>query len=276
MTAPEGSSGHAIAGDKPGDVGGHPAIMADVEEVEVVVAHNECATLRVGEVFLKIDGDQARTDIEVEAMAMAPIPTPRVLWRKPPVLALAALPGTALGRLGEPSAASPGAWAAAGAAARTLHEAPLPPWPGRSLDEIASRLDGECEWLVANGVLPANLVAVNRRVAEAALRPWTPVFTHGDLQVAHVFIDGDEVTGVLDWTEAGAGDALFDLAILTLGHEEHLGDVLAGYGTDADVDIEVIRAWWSLRSLVAVRWLAEHGFDPSAPGCEIDVLKSRM
>jgi hypothetical protein len=104
--------------------------MADVEKVEVVVAHNERATLRVGDVFLKIDADQTRTDVEVEAMAMAPVPTPEVLWRKPPVLALAAVPGTALGRLGEPSAASQ----AAGAAARKLHDAPLPPWPGPGLD----------------------------------------------------------------------------------------------------------------------------------------------
>ena len=41
---------------------------------------------------------------------------------------------------------------------------------------------------------------------------------HGDLQVAHVFVDGDEVTGVLDWSEAGQGDAMYDLASLTLGH----------------------------------------------------------
>ncbi len=254
--------------------------MAGVEEVEVVVAHNERATVRVGDVFLKIDADQARIDVEVKAMAMAPVPTPRVLWRKPPVLALAAVGGTALGRLGEPSAASPAAWAAAGAAARMLHDAPLPPWPGQhsnrgqSLDAIASHLDGECEWLVTNGVLPADLVTRNRQVAEAALRPWTPVFTHGDLQSAHVFIDGDEVTGVIDWSEAGQGDALFDLAILTLGHEEHLGDVVAGYGTG--VDLDVIRAWWSLRSLGAVRWLVEHGFDPFSPGGEVDVLRSRL
>ena len=144
--------------------------MAGVEEVEVVVAHNERATLRVGDVFLKIDADQTRTDVEVEAMALAPIPTPEVLWRKPPVLALAALRGTALGRLGQPSAASP-AWAAAGAAVRMLHDAPLPPWPGESLEEIESDLAGECEWLIANGVLPADLVTRNRRVAEAAFRP---------------------------------------------------------------------------------------------------------
>jgi len=243
--------------------------MVDVEEVEVVVAHNERATLRVGDVFLKIDADQTRTDVEVEAMALAPIPTPEVLWRKPPVLALAALGGTALGRLGEPSTATAAAWAAAGAAVRMLHDAPLPPWPGRSLDELASDLDGECAWLITNDVLPRDVVTRNRRVAEVALRPWTPVFTHGDLQVAHVFVEGDEITGVIDWSDACQGDALFDLAILTLGHEERLGDVTAGYGTDVDRDL--IRAWWSLRSLRAVRWLVEHGFDP-AP--EVAVLRA--
>ena len=247
--------------------------MADVEEVEVVVAHNERATLRVGDVFLKIDADQARIDVEVEAMALAPIPTPEILWRKPPVLALAALPGTALGRLGQPSTASSAAWAAAGAAARMLHNAP-PPWAGQSLDAMAVELDSECEWLVTNGVLPTDMVTRNRRIAEAALRPWTPVFTHGDLQVDHVFVDGDKITGVVDWSEACRGDALYDLAVLTLGHQEHLGDVVAGYGTG--VDLDVIRAWWSLRSLCGVRWLAEHGFDPFTPGCEVDVLRSRM
>ncbi len=249
--------------------------MADVEEVEVVVAHSERVTLRVGDVFLKIDADQTNIDVEVEAMALAPVPTPEILWRKPPVLAIAALPGTALGRLGEPSTASPAAWAAAGAAIRMLHDAPLPPWPGRSSrDEIAADLDGECEWLITSGVLPTDLVTRNREIAETALRPWTPVFTHGDLQITHVFVDGDKVTGIIDWSEASQGDAMYDLAILTLGHEEHLADVAAGYG--ADVDLDVIRAWWSLRSLLASRWLIEHGFDPNSPGCEFDVLRSRM
>jgi len=248
--------------------------MADVAEVEVVVAHSERATLRVGDVFLKVDGDQTRTDVEVEAMAMAPVPTPAVLWRKPPVLALAAVPGTALGRLGEPSTASPAAWAAAGAAARMLHDAPLPPWPGRSLDRIASDLDAECGWLVTNGVLPIDLVTRNRRIAEAALRPWTPAFIHGDLQVDHVFIAGDEVTGVVDWSEASQGDAHFDLATLTLGHQEHLDDVVAGYG--ADVDLDLIRAWWSLRCLLNIRWLVDHGYGSPDEFPEVAVLRSRM
>lgn len=249
-------------------------MIADVEEVEVVVAHGERATLRVGDVFLKIDPDQARIDLEVEAMAIAPVPTPEILWRKPPVLALAAVPGTALGRLEEPSTASPAAWAAAGAAVRTLHDGPLPPCQGRSVDDLATRLDGECGWLIANDVLPAEVVTRNRRLAETVLRPWTPVFIHGDLQITHVFVDGDEVTGIIDWSEASQGDALFDLATLTLAHEEHLDDVIAGYGTDVDRDL--IRAWWSWRCLVVVRWLVKAGYGSPEEFPEVAVLRSHM
>ncbi|EXG82657.1 phosphotransferase family protein [Cryptosporangium arvum] len=245
-----------------------------MDEVEIVVAHRQRATLRVGDVFVKLDGDPAHAEIEVRAMALAPIPTPPVLWHRPPALAIAAVPGTALGVLGEPSAASPAAWAAAGAALRRLHEAPPPPWPGRRLDDLAAELERECAWLLAHGALPAEVIRRNREIAGAALRPWHPAFIHGDLQITHVFVDGDAVTGVIDWSEAAPGDAHYDLAILTLGHPERLDDLLAGYGADADRD--VIRAWWSHRSLVASRWLIEHGFDPDAPGCEFDVLRAQL
>jgi hypothetical protein len=70
-------------------------MMVDVNELQVVVAHRDSATLRVGDMFLKIGADYARTDAEVEAIAMAPVPTPEILWRRPPVLALGALRGRA-------------------------------------------------------------------------------------------------------------------------------------------------------------------------------------
>ncbi|MFB7251133.1 phosphotransferase family protein [Microbacterium sp. NPDC056234] len=245
-----------------------------MDAVEVIVAHSQRATLRVGDVFLKVDGDRAHADIEMKAMALAPIPTPAIRWHEPPVLAISAVPGRALGVLGEPSTASAAAWAAAGAAIRKLHDAPLPPWPGPRVEDLRAELETECAWLLAHAPLSADVIAHNRAIAEVALRPWKPVFTHGDLQITHVFVDGDEVTGVIDWSEAAPGDAMFDLAILTLGHEERLEDLLVGYG--ADVDRDVIRAWWSLRSLVASRWLIEHGFDPDSPGAEFDVLRARM
>ena len=246
-----------------------------MEPVEVVVAHDESVTLRVGDVFLKVDGDQARSDREVEAMRLAPVPTPEVRWRQPPVLALGALPGTPIARLGHPSTASAESWRAAGAALRRLHDAPVPSWAGRTPDAAATALEEECAWLLANQVLPASLVTANRRIAEAVLEPWTPVFAHNDLQVAHVFVADEAVTGVIDWTEAGPGDPRYDLATLTLGHRDHLADVLDGYGRDVAIDLEVISGWWSWRSLTAIRWLAGHGFDPEQPGCEVDVLRAQ-
>jgi aminoglycoside phosphotransferase (APT) family kinase protein len=191
-----------------------------------------------------------------------------VLWRNPPVLALAAVRGAPLGRAGTP----PAAWAAAGAALRALHDAPLPPWPGKPISELAGRLARACEWLVANAVLPADVVARTSRLAGAALRPYTPVFTHGDLHAEHVYANDDEIAGILDWSEASQGDALYDLATLTLGHEEHLDDVLAGYGAEADR--ELIRAWWAWRCLVVVRWLYENGYGPPETYPEVAVLRS--
>lgn len=245
---------------------------ASMDLVEVVLANNDRVTLRVGDTFLKVDADHARTDREVEALSLAPVPTPRVLWRKPPVLALAAVPGQTLGRLGRRSTASPAAWSAVGETLRTLHDAPLPPWPAKDVDILGSRLAAEADWLVANEVLPAEVAARNCQLAQTALRPWKPVFIHGDLHLEHVLVDGDEVTGILDWSEARRGDALYDIATLTLANEEHLDDVIAGYG--GDVDRDVIRAWSALRCILGVRWLFENGYGPPEDYPEVAVLRS--
>lgn len=98
------------------------------------------------------------------------------------------------------------------------------------------------------------------------------MFTHGDLHAAHVLVRDNKVTGILDWSEASRGDALFDLATLTFAHPEHLDDVLAGYGTEVDRDM--IRAWRSWRCLVAIRWLFENGYGSPDTYPEVKVLRS--
>lgn len=237
--------------------------LGDLPEVQVVVAHQARATLRVGDVFLKVDPDRAGIDAEVAAMASAAVPTPRVVWRRHPVLAIELVPGTALGTFGHPSPVGRASWAAAGAAVRAIHETPLPvPAPAGPTGTLAQRLDEACEWVLAHDVVPAEVVDRNRRLASLVLRPSTPVFTHGDLQPDHVFVADDHVTGVIDWSGAGPGDPVLDVAVLTLGHPQHLADVAAGYG--GDVDLDVVRAWWSYRSLTAIPWLADHGF--GSPG----------
>ena len=253
---------------------------ATVPAVDVVLQNNDRVTVRVGETFLKIDADGDRSAREVEAMSVAPVPTAEVLWRKAPVLALAAVPGVPLAVPGQPSLASSDAWAAVGAAVRRLHDAPLPPWATPytnaarwvSVEALARPLGHECEWLVANGVLSAEVVDRNRRRAEGVLRQWRPVFIHGDLHVLHVFVDGDSVSGILDWSEAAPGDAAFDLASLTLAHPERLDDVLDGYGRD--IDRRLVESWWSYRSLTAVRWLMENDYGPPESYQEVTMLRS--
>jgi aminoglycoside phosphotransferase (APT) family kinase protein len=253
---------------------------AIVNPVDVVLANNDRVTVRVDDVFLKIDADPQRSAREVHAMSLAPVPTAEVLWHEPPVLALGALRGAPVDLPGQASIASPGAWAAVGVAIRRLHEAPLPPWTApytnaarwASVETLAASLAQECEWLTRHEVLSAEIVDRNRRRAENVLRQWRPAFIHGDLHVMHVFTEGESVTGILDWSEAAPGDATFDLASLTLAHPERLDDVLTGYGDD--IDRSLVEAWWSYRCLTGVRWLVENGYGPPEEYPEVAMLRS--
>jgi hypothetical protein len=102
------------------------------------------------------------------------------------------------------------------------------------------------------------------------------VFTHGDLQITHVFVDGDEITGIIDWSEAGRGDALFGLATLTLGRgapRRHRRRLWNRRRPRRDPP-EVVVAKPAGGSPAG----RAHGFAPSAPGCrrvEIPAVRLR-
>lgn len=241
--------------------------------LEVLSAHHERAVLAVDDVVLKIDGDAAHLAVEVEAMDLAVgVPTPEVLWCRPPVLALRRLRGGPLGTLGADLTTPASAWEAAGVVVRQLHERPLPPWRGWREPESSAYLDECVGWLVDRRVVDRAILDAAAAAVAAALRPYPLVFTHGDCQPAHVFVDGDEVVGLIDWSDACQGDALFDLAVLTVGFEDRLDDVLRGYG-DEDADRDVIRGWWAFRRVAAVRWMVEHRMDASG---DIAVLEATM
>ena len=156
----------------------------------------------------------------------------------------------------------------------------MPPWPTpytnaarwESVLALEATLDAECDWLVTHRVLPTDVVEINRTRARSVLQPWRPVFIHGDLHVEHVLIEGVQVTGLLDWSEAAPGDAAFDLASLTLAHPDRLDDLLAGYGDEADRDR--IHGWWSYRCLTVVRWLIENDYGPPDDYPEVAMLQS--
>jgi hypothetical protein len=228
----------------------------DPAQVEVVLAHQERVTVRVGDVFLKIDADDERLRTEVAALTTVSVPCPPLLWCRPHVVALQAIAGEPLALLGSPSAFGAGAWQAAGAVARLIHAMAPPAWARPSVEP---ELDRESAWLVDRGLASVDVDDRMTAFAAAAMRPFEPAFVHGDYQAAHVFVEGDVVTGVIDWSDAGLGDPLADLAVLTNGHSEWLPAVVEGYGRDVDRDAVV--GWWAIRKLRSVRWMLEHGFD---------------
>jgi aminoglycoside phosphotransferase (APT) family kinase protein len=230
-----------------------------MDQVDIVVSHQERLTARVGNTYVKVDAAAWRLAREVDAMALVTVPTPDVLWHHDNVLGLREVRGSQLGRLGEPSMASAAVWAEAGALAREIHALPLPPWSGWDADEFSGFIEGECGWLVDHGVISSAVARSAMARTEPALQPFDMVFTHGDYQPAHVLHERGSITGIIDWADACSGAAAFDLAVLTVGHEERTADVLAGYG-DA-MDMEVIRSWWAVRRIGSVRWMIEHGFN---------------
>ena len=225
----------------------------------------------MGDVFLKIDADQSRADVEVQAMAMAPLPTPEIRWRKPTVLALAALSGKALGRLANPQPRRPprGLRPVPPPGDCTMHPCrPGPSGAWASSRRVSTPNATGCS-PTTSFLPPSSTVTVDLPRLHSAV---DPCVLHGDLQVAHVFVDDDQVTGVIDSSDACQGDALFDLAVLTLDARSAL---VMSCQLQHRVVLDVIRAWWALeawwRSAGDRGWL-----DPSTPGCELAVLQSAM
>ena len=146
--------------------------------------------------------------------------------------------------------------------ARRIHEGAVPDALAFASEYRSEDLDRLEEWLVTRGLADAGLIAEHAARARAVRDlDCNHSLIHGDLQAEHVLVDSGGVSGVIDWSDAGLGDPHYDLAVLTVGHAEHLDAVVDGYGTFVDRDR--ISGYWSWRRLGSVRWMIEHGFDAS-------------
>ncbi len=218
-------------GTSRGGAGHHRQMLA-----EVVIYRRERAVVRLGDVCVKADTNGDRIEREVAALARAPLPSARVLWHRrgqPHVLALSEVRGDPRAVLGSPSRHARDAWVAAESAARTLHCHPVPAdlsRPSRYLLEDLDELEG---WLHSYGVADRRVVTAHADRARAARNAGrADVFHPRDFQAAHVLVSNDgTVEGVIDWGDAGLGNPHYDLALLTVGHGEHLDAVLHGYAT---------------------------------------------
>jgi len=89
------------------------------------------------------------------------------------------------------------------------------------------------------------------------------VFLHGDCQDDHFLWDTESgaITAIVDFGDAGTGDALWDIATLTQFRLDKLPWVLDGYRPKAGLRMRaevLLPAHWVLRHLTAASWCVEN------------------
>jgi aminoglycoside phosphotransferase (APT) family kinase protein len=140
-----------------------------------------------------------------------PVPVPVAIDAEAGCLVLPRVPGTPLLEL--PRAARRGFAARLLMFADVLHTLD----PGKEIpaddDTPAQWLDeARRTWTMVRDELPASRRGpVQAVLADAAPAPPAQrVLIHGDLGAEHVFVDGDRITGVIDWGDAAIGDPAID------------------------------------------------------------------
>jgi aminoglycoside phosphotransferase (APT) family kinase protein len=144
------------------------------------------------------------------------------------------LPGQPL----DPSTLAPGPGLAAhvGQVLAALHDTPpdvledvgLPTYDA---DEYRQRRLSEVDRAAGTGAVPTTLLdRWERALEQVAHWRFAPTLVHGDLSGEHVLVDGDRVSGLVDWDEARIADPADDLAFVTVGASDQVVDtVLEAY-----------------------------------------------
>lgn len=239
----------------------------DTDKLAVLAAIDERATFRADRVVVKVDSDSRRLEHEAEMMAAAG----RVGLPVPPVIALeSGSPGVLLMRhmLGEAlrPAHGPQPVRDVGRLLRRLHALPAERHEAWDL-HVRTWADVRTRQLVDRGFLHADdAPRISSRVehvrAILADRPCSLI--HDDLQPDHVLVDSGRISAFLDFADAGGGDPLIDLAVLTLWEPSFEELLWQGYEPDSrtvTAGSVLLPLYRLLRHLGAAIWLTEHGMD---------------
>ena len=143
------------------------------------------------------------------AGAAGAIPVAEVVWWSPAAMVQARLPGR---RLAEVAAPSLSLRDDVVAVLDAIHRVPI----GGGFGNLTASLRGEddrlSDWFVGrvrDEARPDDLAALEAAVPLLDRQPSGLV--HGDFQPTNLLVEGDRVTGVLDWEAAKAGPPAFDL-----------------------------------------------------------------
>ena len=143
-----------------------------------------------------------------------------------------------------------------GAHLRRIHEVELPDFGWLGADP--SRLGGSGKtWMTVTWAVPglekvesAGLIPPGQRAAvESAIERHRDVLEnlevgrllHGDLHRRHIYVDGDALSGIIDWGDSLVGDPLYDLGRLHRADPDSLARILEGYGPLAWEGAELAR-----------------------------------
>jgi aminoglycoside phosphotransferase (APT) family kinase protein len=254
---------------------------AELVEPLVVFADRGSYRVRVrGEDFVvKTDDDARTTSHEIaglERAAVAGVRVPELVATADDALAMRWVEGVPLAS--HPRSA---AWRDAGAQVRLAHDVGGGPpfgagWGGfdparpdwRSFFELfADTMLADCERDLGLAREQGDRIRAALR-DQPGLDRAAVVWCHGDLQPEHVLVDPatDRVVAIIDWADHGAGDFVWDFAVLTLDGARS-DAVLDGYGATRE-QRALLDALLPLYAVVRLAgeagWLAEHGFPYAA------------
>lgn len=134
--------------------------------------------------------------------------------------------------------------------------------PGYTADEYRLRRLAEVDRAAGSGHVPAALLARwERALEEAGAWRFVPCVVHGDLAPENVLVDGDRVTGILEWAETRIADPADDFAWLASGCAPPTLRAVIGAYTEARriaPDPDLARRARLAAELAVARWLL-HG-----------------
>lgn len=158
---------------------------------------------------------------------------------------------------------------------RLIEEAGSPVY---TAEEYRLRRLAELDRVAATGLTPARLLTRwEQAVEEVGAWRFVPCVVHGDLAGDNVLADGEEVTGMTEWSETRVADPADDLAWLAIGATEPvLPQVLAAYveARHEPVDTDLARRARLAGEFAIARWLLHgvHSDDPTIVADAVQML----